>query len=213
MVARLPALARPEFGVDVAPMPPTVYDDEFDGSTFNSSLWTWENQGTALVAITKSRAQFTYSASASNVQAIYQTAPTSTYQITAGSFFISGNAAGGDTGLFLMDGSGKIIVFGQLQNGGGVTNQSILVGYWTNATTFSSNPVLTTCPFTQARYLQITDNGTNYIFSASADGTYFWPVLTVSRTAFLSGTGIKMGIFIGYGASVGLSVDWFRRTA
>lgn len=93
--------------------------------------------------------------------------------------------------------TGKIIVFGNQATSGG---QRLCVQYFTNVTTFSSQPK--TVPCTQRMtWLRIQYDGTFYIFWFSMDGYSWMQFHTANKTTFFTTGATHAGFFLNSNAS------------
>lgn len=93
------------------------------------------------------------------------------------------------TFIYFTDGT-KILTFGLNQNGG-VSRCDI--AQWTNSTTFSTVAFNTTSGPSLDSMIRVRDDGTNYQFDISADGTNWVNVASVVRGAFLTATRVGFG--------------------
>ena len=164
--------------------------------------WSWLNQGSA--TITSGR-RFEYLEGVADATDIVRAriktlAASSNYTITACLMprFYNNNSSGGfpNAGICLTDGTttatSNVLIFG-------VYMQATLVGgtyqFYTrkydDAATFNANGVFDADPVVMGGglvWLRIQDNGTNRLFSFSADGRNFLQIGSESRTTFLTPT-------------------------
>lgn len=195
-----------QFPYDAPPSNPDSWNDEFTGS-FNSSKWTWANQGTAVATCSNSYLQISdVAASSAHQMRIITQAVTGSWTITAK---IGGNCSFANYmwwGLVLGDAAGKYIAFNY------VTNATLVVLYFTNATTYGSTPV-TYNLVDQQGFMRIQYNGSQFIFSISRDGIYFHTLYTVSSTAHFAAAPTKAGLVMNpYSIPGFLTCDYIRLT-
>jgi hypothetical protein len=95
--------------------------------------------------------------------------------------------------VFRQSSDGKLSTFGPLSN----TTLQMAVQNWTSATLVSAtaafNVWFSGCPLV---WLRIADDGTNRIYSTSADGQNWRTFYSVSRTTFLTSGADEVGFFI-----------------
>lgn len=217
------AVANPTayYGTDAQPATAGSLDDEFNGSSLNtSSRWTWINQGSATATVTKSVVDLNdpTNTGTDNWRVIVQPTPTPPYQVTikmvpsAGGAPTNFNSPGG---IIITDGTtaaNKLIYFGFNISSGA---QQIVVNHYTNFTTFSAtvaNLAWTWQPGTWV-YLRYNDDGTNVQFSWSTDGIVFHQLFQESRTVFLTPADVGLGLEnVNATIFCDLVCDWFRRT-
>ncbi len=196
---------------DWPPSSPTPYDDEFTGTSLNTSLWTGIVNGVPnTIQVKNSYLSIICPAHAGdNFTTIVQAIPTPPYTVTAKVQISGFNYNYFYGGLCIMDSSGKTVIF-QIQNGPAFT-----VNHWNSNTSYNAQPYVQNIS-SQEWYLQITDDGTNLYMSASLDGISFLPYFySEGRSSFLSAPAF-MGLACGSndgGHPVSLGCDWFRRTA
>jgi hypothetical protein len=152
--------------------------------------FTWVNQGTATATQRgQSIALFAPAVTGTQIRALVQAAPATPYTITARIdplFLLKANL---QAGLCFRDSVGGGLILHSLN--GGANNLASQA--FTNATTFSSNYLLTpiNTPFGWHR---IADNGTNRIYSISTNGYDWVTIHTIGRTDFL--TADQVGFFV-----------------
>lgn len=211
------------FGVDVAPVSAGSLDDEFNGSTLNTSTrWTWVNQSTATATVKNSILNLIDPASSpDNWRVILQTAPATPWEVTC-KIRMTANAALGAPVDFMAGGiiltagntsASKLIVFGFNHS----TSQTFIVLNYTNYTTFNSGALGGNWTWQNQPdiYLKVKDDGTNLLFSWSFDGVGFTSLGSVARTAFLPSGPAFVGLgleSVNTTTPLSLSTDWFRRT-
>lgn len=176
-----------------------LYDFIYDGTNWlaffqgfpavrpDQVSFSWRNQNGASVANFAGATLLKLPASVSTAQITGReiAAPSTPYTITCCQLRATYNASGqnSNSGMYFADnGSGKIVYFY-------ITGDNIpYVQTWNSASSFSAQPY--DGNNTQARvnpvWFQVTDDGTNFTFSWSADGINFIPLYNPSRTAFLT---------------------------
>lgn len=142
--------------------------------------FSWVNQGTSTVTTTQGGITLTPEANGgANIRIRTKTAPATPYTITVCMIGQWGTA--GFWGIGWRESSS-----GKLHNiyvGNGLFN----IHKWTNPTTFAANYTTVAYYFLPTPiWLRITDNGTNRICSASADGQNYWVMHTIGRTDFIT---------------------------
>jgi len=226
------------YGVDAAPDVAGSLDDEFNGTSLNtSSRWTFANQGTAVATVSKSVLTLSDSPQGSGtdiIRFIYQPTPATPYQVTTGpirtNVFASAsnpslfNYAGG--GIVIQDGAtNKAIVFIIQDNSSG-NGENLVIANFTDLNTYAGGSATFTTPllFARIKYLQFKDDGTNHTFYYSEDGVNFIQVWQQSRTSYLANPSrIGLCVYPNAASSAGsstsppvqtieMSYDWFRRT-
>lgn len=205
------AVVTAYLGADEIPYAAGSLDEEFLGTSLNLSRWTWDNQGSVVATVAKSRVSFSGNTTGQGAM-IYQTAPGTPWEVTAGPFSMNMGNGGGAFGLGLRDGTGKVMLFVQyLPN---VSTENLLLQRDNTLTSFNSNINGTPLAwaFLRLHYLRIADDGVNITYSASNDGIGFYQVFQESRTAWFGSGPTQVGILIGSLAGSSLTLDWFRRT-
>jgi hypothetical protein len=146
-------------------------------------------------------------AGGNSVKLFYQASPGASNTVTAAfhyGFAVPGGTAA-VTGIWLYDtGSGKLIQFGfQTASGGGTPGFRMIVEYWTNSTTYSSEPMnLAIYPMASPLiWLRIVDNGSSTrSYHYSFDGVVFIQVRSEARTSHVTSPDS-----VGVGHNVGTS--------
>lgn len=207
----------PNITPDTHPTSPTAWDDEFEGTSLNLSLWTWLNQSTALATLQEGSLLMSTSGAGTGEAFIIQPVPGSTpYEFTARMAVTSptNNASLGIA--FYNSGNSKVTYCG-------FTNVSnvlyVLVQKLTNPTTFSSNSVLASSglpyPFTTSYYYywKVKNDGTNlsYAFSMTGQPGSFTNAFSEPIATFM-GAVTHVGLTISTVANMSGYFDWFRRT-
>jgi hypothetical protein len=213
-------------GPDAPPQVPNAMDDEFNGTSLNTSLWTWVNQGTASAVVSNSI--FTIdepspqTATNSN-RCIQQSTPGTPWQVVTKMTGIMPWPSSGNNraGMFVSDGT-KFIFFSILITG--LNTCQILIQRFSTVTTFSATSTQYNTNAFPFYYLSIKDDGTNLNYYVSYDGVNYWLQFQEARTAFLASVS-EVGLFSLplYTTSAGssstprladgfASFDYFRRT-
>ena len=202
-------------GPDWPPALPSAYDDEFTGSSLNTSLWTQVVNGAPnTIQVGSSHLGIVCPAhSGDNFTTIMQAAPSTPYTVCAKIHVTGFSYPYFSGGLCLGDSNGKIVdfTFGIDVNSLCLTSQN-----WNSHTSYSSRSLTWYLGGAPMGYLKVTDNGTNLIFYVSMDGVNFVQFYSESRTAFLSSPtliGILCGSNDSAGHPVALGCDWFRKVA
>ena len=195
-------------------------DDEFnDSDTLPAGatpLWAWRNQGSATVSMSNSRVNLNSTEGGAGYvsRILEQNCPSAPWEFTMklGLEFPQ-FATLGVFGIIVLESSTAKYINFAIQT---LTSPTFVFTRYqmTNATTYNSQQDFTSGPRPLPLYLRVRDDNTNFIFSASSDGSYFETINTVGRTAFLTGSADKVGFGITYnpGSSINLNSDWFRRT-
>ena len=225
--ANLPnSVANPTayFGLDAEPVTPGSMDDEFNGSSLDGARWTWFNQGGATAALGNSLLTLQDPANPGNdTRGIYQNVPNAPWTVVTKlvAMDMASYANYAQVGLFLIDsGSGRAITCAL-----SVRTTTPTFGFefsnWSSGTTwnsFATSPgMVGTMPgVTFPIWLKVQDDGTNITCSFSRTGTLYFPVGSVSRTAWLSSSGpTGVGLLIGSNganAAVNGTYEYFRQT-
>jgi hypothetical protein len=208
------------FGTDAAPATAGSLDDEFGGSSLNtSSRWTWVNQGGATATVSKSILDLhdPTSTAVDNWRVIVQPIPTPPYQVTvkmvpsAGGTPANFNSPGG---IVVTDGTtsgNKLIYFGFNFNSG----QFLVVNHYNSFTSFNAQVASLAWTWQPGTwmYLRYNDDGANVQFSWSTDGVVFHQLFQESRTAWLTPAQVGLGLEnVSATIFCDLACDWFRRT-
>ena len=202
---------------DDHPASPSAMDDEFEGTSFDTTLWTWEQQNSATASLYAGNLILTGQLTASNViNAIEQTlgAGDHTFVIKAGAAVaLGGNFAGP---VYLRESStGDVLTAGVFNNAGNtqlvVANGSISSGY----TAVPASVTIGLAGLAQS-YWKIEISGTNIIISWSGDGVVWQSFGIYAMATYFSSRPDKIGLNVRSSNSTTpayLSVDYFRRTA
>jgi hypothetical protein len=198
-------------------------DDEFNGNSLDTSRWTWFNAGGATATFGNSLLTLQDPPSAGNdVRAIYQSVPSSPWTVVTKvvAMDMVSYANWAQVGIVLVDGSGKAITCDL-----SVRSTNPTFGFefsnWSNGSAWNSfaSPAgivgitpSATFPF----WLKVQDDGKNITCLFSRTGALYFPVGSVSRTAFLSSGPTGVGLLIGSNGSnnvVNGTYEYFRQTA
>jgi Collagen triple helix repeat (20 copies)/PEGA domain len=209
------------YGLDAQPAMPGSMDDEFNGTSLNGSRWIWFNQGGATASVGNSLLTLQDPPfSGSDLRGIYQNVPAPPWtvitKIVAMDMVSYTNYA--QMGLILVDGSGKAITCAL-----SVRTTTPTFGFefsnWNSGTSWNSfvSPegiVGTTPNVTFPLWFKVQDDGTNITCSFSRTGALYFPIGSVSRTAFLSSGPTGVGLLIGSNGSnsvVNGTYEYFRQ--
>jgi hypothetical protein len=207
---------------DVQPAHPGTLDDEFNGTSLDTTRWAWFNQNTVTgnATATLANSLLTLSAPAAagiSLNGITQPVPATPWtvvlKVNAMDLIPMGPFPLCD--LVLSDSTGAIIAFGvSFRNTNAALGLS--VDYLTNATAYISSPFgPATLPSYFPWWLKVQDDGTDLKFSYSGTGSVYTQVLSVSRTAFLASGPTQVGIAVssnGANTPVNGAFDYFRQT-
>lgn len=193
------------------------YGPVHDSSTYATApSFSWRNQGSATVT-TYGNSFFLHAPAGSgdNFRGREITAPGTPYTITTQIIPQLHRVADPNCGMYVGDnGNGKLVAFGLYPNGNSATG-TLVVFYFTNATTYSSTAVSVNFGVANIPiWLRINDTGTNFVFSWSSSGQQFYDVLTVSRTAHLS-TPDRVGVYanaVNATYPAGMMVNYWKQT-
>jgi hypothetical protein len=198
---------------DLPPASPDAFDDEFTGAALDVK-WTWLNQGTSTAAVAGGSLALAAQADAgAQVRGVYQATVGSTWRYRMKMALLSTTYPNNvNAGLFLRESAtGKILTFGLLQNSG----LTLRADRFTNATTFSSNPLALALPILQA-YLEVELTSTDVILRFSPTGHTYAQTYTESKTTSFTTAPDQMGVFASSFNSntiVTLLCDWVRKVA
>lgn len=78
-----PHLRRVALGIDRKPVNPDAMDDEFDDGSFNTSKWTWLDQGSTTASEVNDRLILTLPSDSNRMRGIYQSTPTAPWVFRA----------------------------------------------------------------------------------------------------------------------------------
>lgn len=205
-------LSAAVYGRDLPPVTANAMDDEFNDGSFNTSLWTWLDQGSWTVTEADGRAQFTGPASDGNrIRGVYQALPTPPCAFEAKIYVPAAVGIAGSLGCLFMaeDASNDVVAeawWGDTYQIRGLT--------WTtpSGTAAALGDVVTvrrlmTHPWMYAR---LEWDGTDYVISYSLTGDGGW-IEQHSASPGWTPTLVGLG-FANAGTLVGTcSFGWFRR--
>jgi len=173
--------------------------------------FTADNIGDSTTDTTRGGIRLLSGTPTNQIRAYYKTCPSAPWTLEAA--FLSGGAinTSGDSGIFMRDGSGKIMTCSYSQNG------SFRVDKWTSSSSFSTNAKTDSMglgiPFTP-HWVRIRDNNTDIFFDFSYDlGTTWLNRYKEARGSFFSSGPTQVGFFVNDanlsgGASVGAQTIW-----
>jgi hypothetical protein len=143
--------------------------------------WTWVNQGTATAVDRTYGISLTAPALTSeNMRLLVRSAPTPPYTITARLDFLIPKKGNLSAGLVWRNSSG-----GQFQTfawGNDAGNDRLFRQNFTNATTNSASPFLSTLWTSKPNWMRIGDDGANRSISLSVDGDEWLQIESFART-------------------------------
>lgn len=175
----------------------------------NTSLTTWQNQGSSTIADTPVGIAMTL-VPTGNPGFSFRTrpAPTAPYTITALISCIASPSNYTSSALIFSDGTKNELVFWSYTNS---QNLTYIVQKNSSPTSFAGNLfVASTAPYPNPLWLQISDDGTSVYYRVSADGYNFTTAYTTTKAAgYLGPTGytnVGWGISPQTGSSSGPNV-------
>ena len=201
------------FNADIAPVPPSSYDDEFSGNTL-SAKWTVAHAGTATIVIAQDRLQMQIATNASEeVTAITQpisgnfTVFTKSYiPLIQANYNFQGIYAGNSA-------SGKFLTFWNGFHSGYGSDGVFNLMRFTDFTTQSGATVVgANYGRRDFVYQKLVNDGTNLKFYLSNDGLIYFLVATEALSSFVTAVD-RIGLCgMTYNASTGnnLSFEFFR---
>lgn len=209
------------YGMDAQPGTAGRLDDEFNGNSLNTSRWAWFNAGGATATLGNSLLTLQDPPSAGNdVRAIYQNVPSSPWTVVTKvvAMDMVSYANWAQVGIVLVDGNGKAITCDL-----SVRSTNPTFGFefsnWSTGSAWnsfaSSAGIVGTMPSVSfPLWFKVQDDGTNITCSFSRTGALYFPVGSVSRTAFLSSGPTGVGLLIGSNGSnsvVNGTYEYFRQ--
>jgi hypothetical protein len=217
---------------DNEPASPNVADDEFGGTLYaaetsldtggtrftSATAWAWVNQGTATAVLAGGVLRLKSLAHSGNdIKMIMQTIPAGTWRYRAKVSHIAFGATASMAVQMVLrqSSSGKLTAINLYYSG----NYNLSVSNYTDPTTYSADVVSPTAAAKPSGwYLEIENDGTNYIYRASPDGFAYFTLGTQVKTAFLTTTGAdQIGIAAdsnnGSSRDLVAQCEWFRRVA
>lgn len=207
------------------PASPDAMDDEFDDASFDTTKWTWLNQGTATLSEADDVLELKgVATSGDNVRAIIQPVPGSTWRFRTKCFGhvtpVTGHGANymGYGLLAYNSGNGRCIPFGPL-----FVNSWTLYSDRRTVSAFAGNVSSATINASGFPELDVTDwaqlemecDGTNLLLRSSKNGKYFRQLVSEALATYI-GTPTHVGLFafINNGSVDMTGVfDYFRRMA
>lgn len=184
--------------------------DGFQVTEPSSSSWSWDNQGSSTASVGSGVLNFV-AEPGSGVVMYYRTAPATPYTITIRCDFVQSSLDGTNStaqtsmgqGIAFRDGTGKITFFiyynietywgFDIENWNSSSSFNASVKTHANSNSVESPSVLTR---SIRRYMRITDNGTNLLFSHSIDGVTWTQYHSYARTTFMGSGPTQIGIVV-----------------
>jgi hypothetical protein len=193
-------------GPDVVPTTAGSLDDEFDGTTLNTSRWTAYNGSNSITA-SVAKSWLSLSGTGSGMGGYEQTMPTGVWEATMKCMWVSGAGVG----FYVRDSSTTKIQVMRLFWYSSAWNWDI--DNWSNPTTeYGRIAGWAAIPTLNVMYFRLHDDTTNFTYSISYNGASWITLATVSRTSYLANPD-RIGILFSPGGSTGyMFVEWFRRT-
>lgn len=207
------------FGLNAQPPIPAVLDDEFNGSSLNTSRWLWFNQGGATATVANSLVTLTAPANPGlDTRGIYQNVPAPPWTVVAKlvALDMATYTNYAQTGMFLVDGSGRAMTC-DLSVRSNTPTFGFDLGYWNNGWSWNESPsgiVDTTPTLIFPLWFKVQDDGTNITCSFSRTGIMYFQVGKVPRTAWLNSGPTGVGLLIGSNDSnavVNGTFEYFRQ--
>jgi hypothetical protein len=207
------------YGMNAQPAVPAALDDEFNGTSLNTSRWNWFNQGGATAALGNSLLTLQAPANGGNdTRGIYQNVPAPPWTVVTElvAMDMASYANYAQVGFFLTDGSGKAITC-DLSVRSIIPTFAFDMSYWNSGSSFGSTPTgeLYEMPVVSfPLWFKVQDDGTNITCSFSRTGTLYFPIGSVSRTAWLASGPTGVGLLIGSNGSnavVNGTYEYFRQ--
>lgn len=210
-------------GVDAPPATPKAENDEMTPQygapgDSNDGVWAWNNQNSATSTWTGGMLSLTSPArgGTANRNCLDKALPGSTPWTFVTVMYLNPPPTSVDVfgGIELLESAtGKSEMFGFDINGG-TANQSILFTTWNN--TFTAPTFVITGVTNSASnptYFKVQNNGTNLIFSSSADGVVYTQVRSETITTFFTTAPDKVGLCLSNKTNAAnYDFDYFRRT-
>lgn len=202
---------------DTHPTSPNSMDDEFEGTSLDSK-WSWFNQGSASLELSRGSLAITLPTEATgNWRGVQQTLPAGNWRFEARIANCNGrpaNTVAAGWGL-REDATGKAVRFYRAYN---ASAPQWAVSSWTSFTAFSSNIYSAndsaTWDWAGFVYFAMEYDGTNYTFQLSHDGVKWRTIATAARATYFTTAADRIELF-GFNANstvpVYCVVDWFRR--
>lgn len=208
--------------IDLPPVSPTAYDDEFEGNSLNVS-WGWINNVSASAAVSNGELNMTFVQTLGGqprLEGLYKTPPAGACEFTA-CFGLNGWTNGGDVMRF-----GLSVASGSASSGSALmalafTNNGLEITYYTY-TTFTNAPTTVVQRLNHANHENIyfrwsRDVANNWIWSVSFTGNGFIPWLSGAGGFTVNSVGIAGENYRAFSGPaqpnmVGIC-RWFRQTA
>jgi hypothetical protein len=214
---------------DSHPTSPTAYDDEFEGTTLNLSLWAWGNQAGSTAVLAQGACTLTPPVNDSNLHTIEQALPGSGTWAFTTKIFPQIYGQYNTVGMVLRESSsGKLIRFALVDS---ITTSDFQVDEFNSYSSYNSTLVngalndslrlQTTSSgayYSGPFYLQLKYDGTNYYYAISTTGysSQFTQLYSLGQASWFSSAADHIGLFaLSQNSSYTPSpaFDWFRKTA
>lgn len=192
-------------GIDSPPLSPSSMDDEFDDDSFDTSKWSWLDQGSTTASESEGRLTLTLPDDSNRMRGIYQSAPSTPWMFQAKMNVPLGDP--GRVGQYLFCGQSateEIQCVGYYQNTADAVHHFFLTPSSTVSASGSSLPV-----YQSSIWLMLAFDGTNILFAASWDGEGFY-TLDVDTPGYTPGI-VGLAILNENAPTVPFSFEWFRQ--
>jgi hypothetical protein len=200
-----PNLRVPAFGIDFPPLVPNAMDDEFDDDSFDTSKWTWLDQGSTTVSESNGHLLLTLPSDSNRIRGVYQSAPTAPWVFRAKVVFPIGRPGTVFSGLFAAASTS-----GEVRGVGiwGATGARAMTWASPSSTAAAWDINLANRMWMPRHaWVQLAYDGTNITAGYSADGQGFYRGGSVALSATI------VGLCIGNAQTptVTFPFEWFRR--
>jgi hypothetical protein len=209
-----------QYHPDAYPASPNAMDDEFDGGSVNTGLWTAVNTSGAMV-FTQSRGRLiaTPTSDTGAFRGYYQALPGSgAWQFRSKIYFDPTSSSDVNVAgiMFYESSSGKtdVLYFGRVNSG----TYSVKLDYWTGSgTSFGGNfyaSTISTSPITQFYMLIGFDGSTNYTIQVSGSGVSYYTIPGRTTSDFTTKADRIALVYFSNQSGLGDPAYWefFRRT-
>lgn len=162
------------------------------------NTFAWRNQGSATLTSRTGSLTINAPALAADSEKVREkTAPATPWTVTALLLPQLHKQSFNQCGVCVRDSvGGKLVLFG-IQAVTASYPTQMIVSYWTNETTFSTQPYNFDIVPTQWIWLRIGDDGVNLTFAWSMNGFDFISLTSLARHAFLAAGPDKVGFYVG----------------
>lgn len=194
--------------IDVPPVSPSIYDDEFAGSIL-ASKWNTLRAANGLVEFINGNIVLSTQLSSENGIAIVQTLPTGDFTVTAKLNEFVGTGDATNTSLILSSNNTDItslVRFGMSTE----TNNYCVIQQWNNLSAWSSDIYKSFTTFMRSGYLRVNRTANVYTFYVSVNGYKWIKVFSGSLAITPTYFGLMSGSKNNY-ISEG-TFDWIRVT-